>query len=115
MALCVAAFAATFWWPGPLLGGSRVWQHALPPAAAPASRYDADAGLIAHRDFALLTDPMVEANTRDLDFYSWLAALQTTAVDPLLPVAAETAPMPVDDATVALETIGEPETRDAPY
>ena len=121
LVLCVAAFAATFWWPGPLLGGwlggeggARVRQHALPPAAA-ASRYHADAGLIAHRDFALLTDPMAEANTRDLDFHSWLAALQTTGLDPLLRAAAEPAPMPVDDATVALETIGEPETRDAPY
>jgi len=122
LVLCVAAFAATFWWPGPLRGawfggdgGARVRQHALPPAAAPASRYGGDAGLIAHRDFALLTDPMAEANTRDLDFHSWLAALQTMGIDPLLRAAAEPAPMPVDDATAALETIGEPETRDAPY
>lgn len=85
LALCAMAFAATFWWPGPLPGGwlggegaARVRRRALPPAEAPASRYGRDAGLIAHRDFALLTDP-AEANTRDLDFYSWLAAQQGEA------------------------------------
>ncbi|MGH8077007.1 MAG: hypothetical protein ACREPE_06745 [Lysobacter sp.] len=121
LALCAAAFAATFWSRGPALdrwfGGSddmRVRRHTLPPAAAPASRYGRDAGLIAHRDFALLTDPMAEANTRDLDFYSWLAAQQSTAADGavLTPAIAKSTPRPHND--VLLETSGGAETYDAP-
>ena len=95
LALCAAAFAATFWWPGRRrwaagwarerrlrgCGGSRC-RRPEPPA----SRYGREAGLVAHRDFALLADPMATANTRDLDFYSWLAAQQAaggSAAEPL--------------------------------
>lgn len=122
-ALCVAAFAATFWWWGPTpdgwfgtRGDMQVRQRALPPEVAPASRYGRIAGLIAHRDFALLTDPMAEANTRDLDFYSWLAAQQPAAgVGGTLPAdIAQSAPMPGHDATAALESGGSAETYDAP-
>lgn len=123
LALCAAAFAATFWWwePAPDSwfgddGDPQVRVRALPPEAAPASRYGTTAGLIAHRDFALLTDPLAEANTRDLDFYSWLAAQQPTAGvgEPLPTGPADAAPMPMQDPAKALESTGAAETYDAP-
>lgn len=122
LALCVAALVATFWWPGPGgwsgdAGDARVRRQELPPAETPASRYGRDAGLIAHRDFALLTDPMVEADTRDLDFHSWLAAQQTGgagAADPMPMAATEAASLPAGDITAALEFTGETSAADAP-
>ena len=122
LALCVVALAATFWWPGSGgwpegKGGMRVRQQALPPAQAPASGYGRDAGLIAHGDFALLTDPMAEANTRDLDFYSWLAAQQTAGVggaDSIPSMAAEATPVPADHAAMAPESTDEMGSNDAP-
>lgn len=77
LALCAAAFAATFWLrTGALLEGpgrGQVWQREL-PAEAPASRYGAEAGLVAHRDFELLADPQALAAAEQLGFHSWLAA-----------------------------------------
>lgn len=117
LALCIVAFAATFWWSGPTLdrwmgakGDMQVRRRALPPADAPASRYGREAGLIAHRDFAMLTDPLAEANTRDLDFYSWLAAQQSTAAatDASLP-----APTPISDESAG-QAPSTAETHDAP-
>lgn len=77
LALCAVAFAATFWgrtialFEGP--GPGQAWERAL-PEEAPASRYGADAGLVAHRDFELLADPQVLAASERLGFHSWLAA-----------------------------------------
>ncbi|MGY1425953.1 hypothetical protein [Lysobacter sp. A289] len=77
LALCALALAVTFWEPartaleGPPAGS--VWKRAL-PAQSPASRYDADAGLVAHRDFELLADPGGEVQAQRLGFHSWLAA-----------------------------------------
>ena len=127
LALCAVALAATFWWPGAGRwpgagpggdGGAGVWQRALPAAQAPASVYGRDAGLIAHRDFALLTDPLAEANTRDLDFHSWLAAQQAAeagADGPLPALATEGTPLPVDAAAAALDASVATETDDAPH
>ncbi|MGQ4660463.1 hypothetical protein [Lysobacter sp. F6437] len=75
LGLCVLGFAATFW-PGAArwLDGSargRPGQHGL-PAEAPASRYGAEAGLVTHRDFALLADPEGLAESEQLAFNSWL-------------------------------------------
>jgi hypothetical protein len=93
---CVAALALTFWWPfgaafDELLGSTgdhRVRVEPLSTAAAPAARYGRDAGLVSHRDFALLADAEGERLARDLDFHSWLAAQQ--AADPATPGAGDT-------------------------
>lgn len=124
LALCVAGFLATYWLPGLLPGGgfggdrdARVRQHPLPPAEAPASVYRREAGLIAHRDFALLTDPSADADSRDLDLYSWLAAQQATgteAMDPDLPFAVAGSPEPAGNPAVAPPSTIEPESTDAP-
>lgn len=123
LALCAVAMAATFWWPG--VGddrsageaGARVRRQALPAAEAPASVYGREAGLIAHRDFALLTDPMEEASSRDLDFRSWLAAQEAAGADGglMLPaLTTGTLPLSAGDATSAVESSGETEAADAP-
>lgn len=85
LALCAAAFAATFWGPAAALiegpGPGRVWERTLPPEA-PASRYGADAGLVAHRDFELLAEPQALAASEQLGFHSWLAAQGVSAPVP---------------------------------
>ncbi|MGH8086619.1 MAG: hypothetical protein ACREPV_15335, partial [Lysobacter sp.] len=77
LALCAAAFAATFWWRTAALlegpGRGQTWQRML-PEEAPASRYGADAGLVAHRDFELLADPQALAASEQLGFHAWLVA-----------------------------------------
>lgn len=84
LALCAAAFAATFWGrSGALLEGpgpDQAWQREL-PAEAPASRYREEAGLVAHRDFELLADPRAMAAAEQLGFHSWLAAQGIHAPD----------------------------------
>lgn len=112
LALCAAAMAATFWRPGAGTwsrgnGDMRVRRQALPPAEAPASRYGRDAGLIAHRDFALLAEPMAD-QTRDLDFYSWLASQQ--AMD----AAGRADEVVLSEATVAANASGEMDPENAP-
>jgi hypothetical protein len=91
LAICVAALAATFWPWGAITGGTeapwRVQVEPLPDAEAPASRFDDDTALVAHRDFALLTDPAGDAATRDLEFNSWLAAQQAAGVERPAPPA----------------------------
>ncbi|GAB2503828.1 hypothetical protein [Lysobacter humi (ex Lee et al. 2017)] len=47
---------------------------ALGPAGRPASRFDRDAAIASHPDFALLADPAAERIAADAAFYSWLAA-----------------------------------------
>lgn len=108
LALCALAFAATFW-PGIGLGagwlgaGEGVQVRALPEAAAPDRRYGREAGLIAHRDFALLADPQGEAAAADLDFRSWLAARDAGTIVPVAAAPVETvAPVPL--ATPGNET-----------
>lgn len=94
---CVVALALTFWWPfgaafDELLGSTgdrRVRVEPLGVAAAPAARYGRDAGLAAHRDFALLADAEGERLARDLDFHSWLVAHETAD-----PATTETADAP---------------------
>jgi hypothetical protein len=107
LAVCVAALALTFWWPfgsafDELLGSTgdrRVRVEPLPAADPPATRYGRAAGLVAHRDFALLADEEGERLARDLDFYSWLAA--QPAADSSAPAAIrETATGPTAIAAV---------------
>lgn len=47
---------------------------ALGPAGQPASRFDREAAIASHPDFALLADPAAERVAIDAAFYSWLAA-----------------------------------------
>lgn len=127
LALCAAAFAATFWWPS---GGPTGWfdpdqrhvrSRPLPPAEAPASRYGTEAGLVAHRDFALLVDREGESIASELDFYSWLAARHATdpgSADPLSPVpdGGIASPLPAGERGLGAEPRAETyaETHDAP-
>lgn len=75
LALCVLAFAATFL---PSLK-DRIGARRIVPAATElpetpaASHYGAEAGLVSHRDFSLLADPLA-SQAQDLAFHSWLAA-----------------------------------------
>lgn len=78
LALCAAGFVATFREPVVQDGGAaparRVHTQALPPAAPAASRYGAEAAVITHPDYALLSDPEGMAAAPELAFMSWLAA-----------------------------------------
>jgi hypothetical protein len=73
LALCGLALLATFAWPERFERGGSARSDGL-PAAEPASRYGADAGLVSHRDFDLLADPQGMAAAEELAFHSWLAA-----------------------------------------
>lgn len=108
--LCVAAFAATWWWPGQGPGqgwGSGARVDPLPPAEPPVATLSADAALVAHPDFALLADPEGEATAADLPLQSWLVAVEAGTVaaepvasgDPEVPPAAPLEALP--DAPLA--------------
>jgi len=123
LAACLAALALTFWWPfGSVFdalidkaGDHRVLVEPLPPAAAPASRYGRDAGLVAHRDFVLLADEAGERIAVELDFYSWLAVQQTLANPQDGDVSAETAlPSPFAVGGPERPAMARVETLDAP-
>ncbi len=120
LALCALALAATFSPWGAITGQSkapkRVRVEPLPEAEAPASRFDADTALVAHRDFALLADPSGEAAAEDLAFHSWLAAQHAAGVERPTPPA----DVPPEDAVAPSAPVaGEgsetgAETSDAP-
>ena len=89
LAACIASFAATFFWP-PASGdgGDAVLPGraaALPPAEAPAARFDADFAASSHRDFALLADPEGMRQAQALPLAAWYAA--TLAPAPAAPAA----------------------------
>lgn len=120
-AACLLAWAVTYWAPverwlagrmRPPLEVGEVRIRPL-PEEAPRARYGDTAGLLAHRDYALLADPDGLAAAQDVAFLSWLAA-QDAADAPV-----ELAPMP-DAATAALDPstlLPDPrltETHDAP-
>jgi hypothetical protein len=94
------SWGATFWF------GSRpdpgVDIAPLAAAGKPASRYSAEAGLVAHPDFALVADPDAEHIARDIALLSWSAAqadAEAAARDPLAPlVPQEMALMPLDES-----------------
>ncbi|MBF6023022.1 sigma factor-like helix-turn-helix DNA-binding protein [Lysobacter niastensis] len=107
LALCAIAFAATFWWPGGGFAGLAGRQIRVEPLAAveePASRYGAEAATLSNRDFELLADPDGRAQSRELGFYSWLAA-RDAGLHPVAMVPTEPgeAPLPGEDAS-RLET-----------
>lgn len=97
LALCVAAFTATFFWRPPPMAAAGGDRFGTPlPEAPPASGYGREAGVMSHRDFALLADPDAAAS-EDLAFNSWLAAQEPGTVAPVAVVAAHDGlPAPVD-------------------
>ncbi|HET6782198.1 MAG TPA: hypothetical protein VFH12_00020, partial [Pseudoxanthomonas sp.] len=87
--LCVAALAATWWWPqwqashglgaDPEPGVQRLQDKVEIasedlPAQPPAAKFDAATALLTHPDFELLLEPQDEAIARDADFLAWYAA-----------------------------------------
>lgn len=81
--LCIAAFAATWWWPSQGLGqgwGRGVRLDPLPAPEPPVATLSADAALVAHPDFALLADPDGEAAAAELPLQSWLVAVEAGTV-----------------------------------
>lgn len=98
--LCVAGFAMTFRWPlepqADEAAQAGPWGAPLPPAAAPASRFDPEAARIVHRDFALLVDADAAPFVRDLEFYSWLAAQDAGPVPPAGPLVSDEVVEPSD-------------------
>lgn len=109
LAACVAALAASFWWPQAppreKVGGTpEIRTVSLPNVEAPAARFDAQTALLSDRDFELLLAPQDEAVYRDMDFYAWYATQQgassTKATNP-------------DAAPVQHESSDQPETSDA--
>ncbi len=97
VAACVAAFAAAFFlhpvgrdvvqrWLSPIK------REALPPADAPAARYDA-ADLRLHPDRALLEAPGELALARALPLLAWLQATAPVELPAAVDAAAPTAPM----------------------
>ena len=98
--LCLLALLATWAWPrwqawrvtqgsvapgaGQVLDAAEIRTSEL-PAQAPAARFDAAMGLLAHPDFELVLDGQEEAVAREADFLAWVAARQEA-----VPVADET-------------------------
>jgi hypothetical protein len=110
LALCVAAFAATFLLPGtwqPSAGGNASIQQAtLPAAEAPMASFDAETALLSHRDFEQLmfeqsADASDQALVRDLGFYAWYAAGIASQPATALPLPDAAQPLP--DAATTLE------------
>lgn len=103
--LTAAALAGTWWWER--LRGDGIETVALPGRGQPASRFGAEAALIAHPDFEQLASHRDDALIADAAFLAWSAAqLDASALeaDPLAP----TLPAPVDTLAPF------PETTDAP-
>jgi hypothetical protein len=107
------ALAATWWWPG---GDGReasahgVQVEPLPPADAPASRYDDDARLLTHRDFDLLLAEEDTPAAVDPGFHAWYAAQLNAAR-----TGEDAEPLPIEDPGIApVREAGELESADAP-
>lgn len=68
----------------------------LPPAEAPAARYDAQFAAWTHRDFFLIADLEGERRATDLPFFAWYAAQLAVrpAQDAATPAAAATIALP---------------------
>lgn len=76
-AACLLALGATFVWPFGFSGApgdGQVRTRPLPPADAPASRYDAATRLLTERDFELLAAGDAVPPRDDPAFYAWYAA-----------------------------------------
>jgi hypothetical protein len=107
LALCVAAFAATFLWPDawrpPAGDALRIQRVPLPAVEAPLATFDAETALLGHRDFEQLVfeqsaDASDQALVRDLDFYAWYAAGIAAQPATALPMPDAAQPLPDDAA-----------------
>lgn len=112
VALCALALVATFVWPWPWGqapgGDPHVRVRPLPPAAAPAQRYDRATALLTEPDFELLAQADA-AVPDDPAFLAWVAVEQAGGA---APDAGMRDPMPhADDGA----TRTEPESVDAPF
>lgn len=112
LALCVVALAATYWpgrpaWLGAASGDGP--PRRTLPEEPPASRFGIEAGMIAHRDFAVLADPQA-AQSEDLAFHSWLAAHAMAGADDASSGSAEGQAGPA----AAVAAIHGPDPADAP-
>lgn len=108
VAVCVAALAATWWWPQldvavPATAvdeGVRPLQEQVDirsePLAAqePAARFDAAAAVLLHPDFQLLSDPQDAAVAQEADFLAWIASGVTELPDAVPQDEAAAAPPP---------------------
>jgi len=96
LAACIAGFAATFFWsypPGMRGDGALpIHSEALPPAEAPAARFDADFAASSHRDFALLADPDGLRRAQALPLFAWYAV--ELVKTPVAPAVATTEVVP---------------------
>lgn len=102
LAACVAGFAATFFWPSPAdMGGDALPSRgeALPPAEAPAARFDADFAASSHRDFALLADPEGVRQAQALPLFAWYAVELAKA--PVAPAVAAEVVVPIVDTALS--------------
>lgn len=97
LVLVGVGFAVLQWRPQWIerIPGRGVRTHALPPAEAPAARFDAQFAAWTHRDFFLLADRAGERRAAELPFFAWYAA--QLAVRP-----AQEAQTPAAAATIAL-------------
>lgn len=112
VAATALALAATWWLPGADIDGpgpEGIDIESLPPAAAPAATYDADAALLTHRDFDLLLAAEDTPAAADPGFHAWYAAqMQRVRSDE------DADPLPIEDAAAPVPTDAVPETDDAP-
>ncbi|MCJ0826464.1 hypothetical protein MQC88_10965 [Luteimonas sp. 50] len=113
LALCVAAFAATFLWPDAWLpqraSSQRIELAALPSTDAPRANFDAATALLSHRDFELLLFAQTASATdqallRDLEFYAWYAA--GIAAQPASALPLPDAAQPLPDAPAGGQEVG---------
>ena len=85
VAACALAFVASFFMPMVGLrhddGEPRIQREPLPPAEAPASRFDAQTAVLTDRDFEMLLADGDAGASRDVGFQSWYAA-QLAAAEP---------------------------------
>ncbi len=92
-ALTAAALAATWWWPWPQgaadAQASRIRVQALPPASAPASRFDPVLALQTDRDLELLLAQAAAGDDSGMDpaFDAWLVGALANEGDRNAPVA----------------------------
>lgn len=117
--LCALALAATFAWPwGQGDGGDpQVRIRPLPPAQAPAQRYDRASALLTEPDFELVAAEASNAMPDDPGFLAWVAAGQpgAGAGDPAAGMRDPMPPVPPGEAgTTDAAPPSEPESADAP-
>ena len=102
---CIAALAATWWWPQwraiapaavdegvrPLQEDAEIHSEPL-PLQEPAARFDPAAGVLMHPDFELVSEPAEEAVARQADFLAWIASGDAGQPEPVSQDGVDEAP-----------------------